>query len=61
MNQTETDKENKTNMGKKIGLGLLGGCGLALLAFIVVTLCGVVAFPIMVLGSGSSTWNPRLR
>ena len=46
--------ENKTSAGKKISLGLLGGCGASLVAFFVVSLCVVVAFPILVLVSGDS-------
>jgi hypothetical protein len=46
--------ESKTSAGKKIGLGLLGGCGASLVAFVVITLCVAVAFPVLVLASGDS-------
>jgi uncharacterized BrkB/YihY/UPF0761 family membrane protein len=49
---TESQETQKT--GRKIGFGLLGGCGLALLVFIVVTICTAVAFPFWVLMSGAS-------
>lgn len=49
-----TESMEKQNTGRKIGFGLLGGCGLAVLVFVVVTICTAVAFPFWVVLSGSS-------
>jgi hypothetical protein len=47
------EPEGRQNTGKKIGYGLLGGCGLAVLVFVVVTICTAVAFPFLVTMDGS--------
>ena len=46
--------EQEEKIGKKIGRSLLGGLGIFLLTFIVVTLCCGLAFPFIITAGGGS-------